>query len=256
MRGWGTEEAAAAAGAGRETARRWVVAAGGVKGKGRWRGRGGFWRGGSGRRSRSGWRRGWRTAIAARLGPGRARRRCAGRWPGTGLGIYRAHLAERRRWRGRGGRAGEAGGACGAAGVGGGQADDGLVAGADQRQAGHRVPGQAGDAGVGGDDLSVAVCAGRGRCGGSWRRGCGPGGNCAGRAAPRAAAAGAPAGHGAYQRAAGRGGGPGGAGALGRRPDRGPGRRVADRHAGGAHDPATMLVPLPAGRTAGAFASR
>ena len=95
--GLSTEEAAAAAGAGRETARRWVVAAGGVKGMARWRGRAGFWRGGSGRRSRSGWRRSCRAGILRRgWVRGAARRRCAGRCAGNSVGgVYRAHLAER-----------------------------------------------------------------------------------------------------------------------------------------------------------------
>ena len=95
--GLSTEEAAAAAGAGRETARRWVVAAGGVKGNGPVAGSGRFL---------ARWEREEIAVglaqklpcrqIAARLGPGRSastvcrevRRNSVG-------GVYRAHLAER-----------------------------------------------------------------------------------------------------------------------------------------------------------------
>ena len=95
--GLGVEEAAGAAGAGRETARRWVVAAGGVKGNGPVAGSGRFlarWEREEiavGLAQKLPYRR-----IAARLAPGRSvstvcrevRRNSVG-------GVYRAHLAER-----------------------------------------------------------------------------------------------------------------------------------------------------------------
>jgi len=96
--GLGTEEAAAAAaGAGRETARRWVVAAGGVKANGPVAGSGRFL---------ARWEReeiavglaaglGCRQ-IAARLAPGRSASTVSREVRRNGVrGVYRAHLAER-----------------------------------------------------------------------------------------------------------------------------------------------------------------
>ena len=95
--GLGVEEAAAAAGAGRETARRWLVAAGGVKGNGPVAGSGRFL---------ARWEReeiavglaaglGCRQ-IAARLGPGRSASTVSREVRRNGVrGVYRAHLAER-----------------------------------------------------------------------------------------------------------------------------------------------------------------
>ena len=95
--GLGTEEAAAAAGAGRETARRWVVAAGGVKGNGPVAGSGRFL---------ARWEREEIAVglalklpfrqIAARLAPGRsASTVCREVCRNSAGGVYRAHLAER-----------------------------------------------------------------------------------------------------------------------------------------------------------------
>ena len=94
--GLGTEEAAAAAGAGRETARRWVVAVGGVKGNGPVAGSGRFlarWEREEiavGLAQKLPYRQ-----IAARLAPGRSastvsREVCRN----SVRGVYRAHLAE------------------------------------------------------------------------------------------------------------------------------------------------------------------
>ena len=95
--GLGTEEAAAAAGAGRETARRWVVAAGGVKGNGPVAGSGRFlarWEREEiavGLAQQLPYRQ-----IAARLGPGRsASAVCREVARNSVRGVYRAHLAER-----------------------------------------------------------------------------------------------------------------------------------------------------------------
>ena len=95
--GLGTEEAAAAAGAGRETARRWVVAAGGVKGNGPVAGSGRFlarWEREEiavGLAQKLPYRQ-----IAARLGPGRsASTVCREVARNSVGGVYRAHLAER-----------------------------------------------------------------------------------------------------------------------------------------------------------------
>ena len=94
--GLSTEEAAAAAGAGRETARRWLVAAGGVKGNGPVAGSGRFL---------ARWEREEIAVglaqklpcrqIAARLGPGRsASTVCREVARNSVGGVYRAHLAE------------------------------------------------------------------------------------------------------------------------------------------------------------------
>ena len=94
--GLSTEEAAAAAGAGRETARRWLVAAGGVTGNGPVAGSGRFL---------ARWEREEIAVglaqklpcrqIAARLGPGRsASTVCREVARNSVGGVYRAHLAE------------------------------------------------------------------------------------------------------------------------------------------------------------------
>ena len=95
--GLGVEEAAGAAGAGRETARRWVVAAGGVKGNGPVAGSGRFlarWEREEiavGLAQKLPYRQ-----IAARLGPGRsASTVCREVGRNSVGGVYRAHLAER-----------------------------------------------------------------------------------------------------------------------------------------------------------------
>ncbi len=95
--GLGVEEAAGAAGAGRETARRWVVAAGGVKGNGPVAGSGRFlarWEREEiavGLAQKLPYRQ-----IAARLGPGRAASTVCREVARNRIGgIYRAHLAER-----------------------------------------------------------------------------------------------------------------------------------------------------------------
>ena len=95
--GLGVEEAAGAAGAGRETARRWVVAAGGVKGNGPVAGSGRFlarWEREEiavGLAQKLPYRR-----IAARLAPGRSVSTVCREVRRNGVGgVYRAHLAER-----------------------------------------------------------------------------------------------------------------------------------------------------------------
>ena len=168
------EAAAVAAGAG-HAGRRWMAAAGGVKGNGlERRCRGGSWRGGSGRRSRSGWRgavvpgdRGaagtGRGAVDGQPGgaqeqPGRDLPGAPGRAGGAGAGpapeAY-AKLAvngELRAW-GRG------------------EAGAELVAGADQPPGrSDEFPGRAGDACVGGERFYQSLYVqGRGRRGASWR---------------------------------------------------------------------------------------
>jgi len=95
--GLGVEEAARAAGAGYETARRWVVAAGGVKGNGPVAGSGRFLARWEREEIAVGLARKLSCRqIAARLAPGRSASTVCREVARNGVGgIYRAHLAER-----------------------------------------------------------------------------------------------------------------------------------------------------------------
>jgi IS30 family transposase len=181
------EAAAAAAGASRESGRRWVREAGGVKGNGPRAGSGRFLARWEREEIAVGLARDLSCReIAARLAPGRSASTVSREVARNSVrGVYRAHLAERealararrpkpaklavngelREWVER-------------------RLEDDWSPEQVSRRLELEFPGRA-EMRVSAETISRCTCRAGGRCAGSWRRTCGPAGTCAGRGGPR-----------------------------------------------------------------------